>query len=284
MQQPKETFAYRRIKIDTNRLKIAKNTNNIHQNRTEWFTNYTYCVPSQNKEKKRRSWMKLLSKRVESTLKSQNSTKKTLLLEFHGGVPSLRNLVPFIQKWRRLSHEHEKRFFAFTVVRDPIPYSVSYFNMFHFKCTHNWCEHEQYMNWTQDNLLKSLKPNRQCFFLTHLSSIAGMHPSFYDKCRVLKNDCKNIYNIMKDNLDWVGTTENLSFDTIPLLSRLLDYDYSTLENKKVAVKSKQELSRMKLNTTLGIRAFTELDQELYDNVRESYTLDKTIPGFTDKNL
>jgi len=280
MQQPEQYFYYKRIMHRVDKHNIANTTSYSHENRAKWFTNPdTYCVPNKYMEQK----MSTVHNKVKKTLRSQVSTERTLLLEFHGNFPSLRNLTPFIKKWRKLSQAHNKTFFAFTIVRDPLPYSISYFKYFHLNCKSTFCERERYSEMTEDNLLLSVKSNPQCFFLTHLSSTEKMHPSFYDKCRVFKDDCKNMYNMMQENLDWVGTTENISFDTIPLLSYLLKYDNNTkIENKKM--QKNQGLKTLKLNTTLQIRARTELDQEIYENVRDSYTIDKRFPGLKTKIL
>ena len=173
---------------------------------------------------------------------------------------------------------HNKPFFAFTLVRDPIPHAISYFKMFHVDCRDAWCEQNQF-NATQDGLLMSIVPNRQCFMLKHISSIAGMHPSFYRDCTVSDDDCRELYRIMTHSLDWIGTTESLSQETIPLLSYMLsdevpgEIDVENVKNKKIANRS---LFENELNDTAMTRlrlAMTQ-DQLIYNQVKQSYSIKK----------
>ena len=67
---------------------------------------------------------------------------------------------------------------------------------------------------TEKNILTSaiIHPNQQCFvLLKHLSSIAGLNPSFYDKCRVTHDGCAAIYDTMRDTLTLENADDCLLF-------------------------------------------------------------------------
>ena len=148
---------------------------------------------------------------------------------------------------------------------------------------YKWCEHRQYKNATEENLLASarLHPNQQCFHLKHMSSVEGMHPSFYNKCRVTIDDCQRIYDTMKGTLDWVGTTEQLSFDTMPLLQYILDCkDEKSYEVKNIRQYRPFEEQKSLSNRTLAMLSnLTSLDQIIFDQVRSDYVLGDNIQGF-----
>ena len=124
--------------------------------------------------------------------------QQTLFVEVHGGSPGLEGLVPHIQVWRKLSWLHRKLFFAFTLVREPLQFAMSYFKYFHFKCRFRWCELDQYKRISEENLLLSTRKkvgNQQCFLLKYASSVEGMHPSFYKKCKVTEKDSNSAVSI-----------------------------------------------------------------------------------------
>jgi len=247
------------------------------------------CVPNgkdkHGMEKMHHSIIQMLS----------NNSTRTLLLEIHGGSPGLDTIASYIQQWREVSLLHNRPFFAFTLVRKPISHATSYLKFFHVKCKSFFCEHDQYENATEDSLLVSVQthPNMQCFLLKHMSSIAGMHPSFYTKCQVTEDDCKNTYKLMKQNFDWIGTTEKLSLDTIPLLSHILQYNGNgstdadgnkgvveneaklknniIVKNFKVSKKLSFE-ENLNITTTSKLLNLSSLDQAIYDQVSTDYSL------------
>jgi len=205
------------------------------------------------------------------------------LWEIHGGSPGLDALAPHFKNLRLASCEHNKAFFAFTLLREPLSFTKSYFKFFHVTCRHRWCEHLQFRNATEENMLKSAisHPNQQCFLLKHTSSIAGMHPSFYDKCRTTKNECDAIYDTIKDTFDWVGTTDRLSVDTLPLLQYLVDKrnESVNVQNKKVAKNLPFEES-LSNRTIAALLLATDLDEILVKRVRSSYLRTEIFPGMT----
>ena len=179
-----------------------------------------------------------------------------------------------ISKWRELSKSHGTPFFAFTMIREPISFLISYFNFFYVHCSDTWCEHTDY-NLTEIDLLKAMTriPNRQCFLLKHLSSIEGMDPYFYDQCSVTGEDCRNSYATLTETMDWIGTTEGLSTETIPLLQHILfanKTDERTVKKQNVHDKSSFKES-LQESTLQILRSKTTHDQWIYDEVKARYT-------------
>merc|ERR1712003_599433 len=85
------------------------------------------------------------------------------------------------------------------------------------------------------------------------SAVEGMHPSFYDKCRVTRDECEGLYEKMKESLDWIGTTERLSFDTMPLLEYLLDLGEAEISRRKKAGNTINKEAHTTNNTTALVK-------------------------------
>jgi len=211
---------------------------------------------------------------------NEESKEKTTLLEIHGGSPGLRELLPLIKEWREMSKSNNKPFFAFTTIREPVSYAKSYFKQFHLNCEHDWCEQDKYEDATEENLLMSTQLNRQCFLLNHASSVAGMKKRFYEKCKVTEDDCKDILKAMEDNLDWIGTTERLSKDTIPLLLRMFGFAYDDVSTKNKTIGRNEKVSeKLPYEKSLDeskVLALSPFDQAMYARIKSEYTLSDDI--------
>ncbi len=87
---------------------------------------------------------------------------------------------------------------------------------------------------------------------------------------VQKEDCQDVTEQLFDLMDWVGTTESLSTETIPLLSRLLDKPDLQWENHRVSKKEKDYTSFGRENVSSSaietISDMSRLDAILYKEV------------------
>ena len=104
-----------------------------------------------------------------------------------------------------------------------------------------------------------------------------MDKSFYSKCEVTEKGCDDLYmQTMKENLDWIGRTEALSSETIPLLSYILSGDSSggklkKPKNLKIAPSLAFE-DALDEATRSKIMSLSKYDQVIYDKVKEEYKL------------
>lgn len=229
------------------------------------------CPPINNKARHR---IRHLLPTVESLLQS-NEPQRTILLEIHGGEYGLKAMAEHINEWRNISQSKNKPFFAFTILRNPVEHAVSYFNYFHFGCSEPWCD-VQYDDASEDNLIKSIDrhPNLQCFFLLH-----DLHASFYERCKPTEAECNNMYNILLESLDWVGTTENLSSETIPLITSMLDGTTHIFdEDEKTNISEKGILKKLDQETVTIVKSRMELDSKLYDGVKDEFLFHKHYGG------
>jgi len=186
-------------------------------------------------------------------------------------------LEPYLKEWRELSKQHNASFFAFTLVREPLSFVESYYNFFYKNCRFRWCERDQnnenyqINDVVEEQFLEHLVPNRQCFLLRYISTVCGMQRQVYDDCAANEDDCDDVYNVMVDSLDWVGTTKNLNHDTLPMLSYMLTGSFQS-ENHLTSIISNVHHKKFSIwtNSTESfikqVKDRNLLDQQIYDNV------------------
>jgi hypothetical protein len=195
----------------------------------------------------------------------------TLFVELHGmNAPTVLDLQDQMKYWRTLSEKHNTPLFIFTLLREPVAYSVSYFNFFHQNVT----------EMPSDKDLEKVSFNRQCHTL-------AASPGY--NARI----CALLYKKLNILFDWVGTTEKMSEETLPLLQHLLRFKpaqekfvddnatsfllptSSQRKRYNEAVPRKFSIDRESISpaTIQGIRDRTCLDRGLWERARKDYTLD-----------
>lgn len=224
--------------------------------------------------------VRMLEKKVLPRL-DKNTDLDPYLVELHGGPAGtgLIELAPYLRKWRAIAKRNNKPFFVFTLVREPVSFAVSYFKFFNTECKFDWCE-TQYEA-TEENLLRAAVSNHQCFLLAHTSATEGMDERAYEHCPVTKDDCEDIYTIMKEQLDWVGTTEKASKETLPLLSYIVNGNWRWGERMHaVNVADESDFESQLHHTTVSkLRQLSPWDVQIHNRVLQDYTLDmwKNLP-------
>ena len=204
--------------------------------------------------------------------------KEILFLELHGTIPGLSKLDELVSDWRCTAAKNSVPFFAFTLVREPVSFSQSYFMFFHQKdCNLTWCETELY-DATQENLRKSVKKDRQCTIFTH-----GQEEEKSNSTPPADEDeCNAVFDTMLSDWDWVGTTETMKTSTLPLITHILDGN-ATAASAFEKFKNQGSTNAKKLgeltSTTIGhIKYLNQQDTQLWEKVRSHYSL--TIPGLS----
>lgn len=158
--------------------------------------------------------------------------------------------------------------FTFTLVREPLSFALSFFNMFHApKNRYSWNPFDLYEP-TEANLRKSLIPNRQCLILALAGD--GTHKNTIPS----SNDCYAVKSMLINDLDWVGTTEHMQEETLPLLTHLLLHNASTGKSMpyfRPTVEPRRSLSlkNLSLATKEYILEHSGMDIELYHAVLET---------------
>jgi len=246
------------------------------------------------------------------TLNMAKDEKKLILLELHvehpaPSFPSLVELSPMLNRWRKEADNSGIGFFAFTLVREPIAHALSFFNFFHVGHNanrrppslgdHDYWNPFQPLNSSESNFLRSyFVDNRQCRMFD--SDPEATHSAPDDLVWIKKeeqqqteteadesyqhiiNPCRTdaVHNALFKSLDWVGTTENLQNETLPLLTKLVANDpsvgrnnapYKVFDNAGKPGMKKGDLSEETLSRILEK---TRLDRRLYNDVICNFTL------------
>lgn len=226
------------------------------------------------------------SKEVDDRLTNKINDKKILFLELHGPVPGMFTLHDFLDRWHAIAEDNNVPFFAFTMVRDPVAYSVSFFNFILAEpCIFNGCPYRTYPA-TEENLIETVQPNYQCMYLARDVTWFDFIENQTIPPLATDYECNAVYNVMRLDMDWVGLTDKLSTETVPLLKQMLLVDDKE-ESSSSSPSSKQQVfndvqkskpktvktSELHPTTSEYIRSISALDQSLYDRASKDYPLE-----------
>ncbi|KAG7356253.1 sulfotransferase family protein [Nitzschia inconspicua] len=212
---------------------------------------------------------------VEDAILSGTSNKTVLFYEIHASTaPSFYQLRHRLRRWKDIATKNGVPTFFFTLLRDPTAYAFSHFNFFHVQRRNPTFEQ---CNATLDNFLRLTLFNPQCHFLFQGEWAMRVQKP---KNKVLTTqECHVVQDYMLQLLDWIGTTERLSNDTLPLLSRLLNLpENHTWINHKVS-KTAQGVNYFgKENVTEAVLEWIKhdmslMDTGLYQMARDRYRYD-----------
>ena len=200
-----------------------------------------------------------------------HSRKHTLFVELHGVLspPTVLEMESRVERWRSLSRQHGTPLFIFTIFREPTSHSLSFYNFFHKDLS--------YAPLQGDLSRKAF--NRQC----HTLAAPGHN----------KNVCAMLYNKLYQLFDWVGITERLTKETLPLLQHLLRYKQAqqkfasiheesfvlptnlsrTHYNEAIVGKNTIHREELSSETLQTLKEKTCLDRGLWERVQREYTLE-----------
>jgi hypothetical protein len=212
---------------------------------------------------------------VENKKTQAEGNEQVMLLELHGnhGEPmTIFDIHPYLQHWRRMAAANGKKVFAFTLLRDPVPFYVSYFNFFKRPdCQFKWCDRPLAPELTEEHLLKTMVPNHQCQYLAR-----KMRKRKNALFPVTEAECDSVYHQMQADLDWIGTTEAMQETTLPLLTYMFSGNAHvgrtlTVHNKQ---SNERTLSVSALSSTgrQRIHESSLFDRELYTRTSSDYRL------------
>lgn len=216
--------------------------------------------------------LKASQPRIEWFLSKKNKNR-TMLLEIHGnhGEPmTVFDIHRYIQHWRALGADHNKKVFVFTLLRDPLSFSVSYFNFFkHPKCHWDWCD-TPLMPLTEENLLESAIPNHQCQYLARPATDKAANAAN----PVTSTECETVYTMLKSDADWIGTTEAMQTTTLPILSWMITGDAAMDMPTHNKQDKSERLSTHQLSESAKaeLRQRSALDQSLHDRIQRDFPI------------
>ena len=174
-------------------------------------------------------------------------------------------------KWRAMAKVRNIPFFALTVIREPLSMSVSFFNYYYADRKGQDTRYFFVENPTEADFVRLSLPNPQCLFCVHTEV------AYYEDYRrqgkpihVPKEGCRAVYDAMLYTMDWIGTTETLSTETIPLIEHVANLRYPPHTRNK----SKDKITKKGLSTAAvqHIRNITSFDLDLYQRAQQDFPM------------
>jgi hypothetical protein len=202
----------------------------------------------------------------------QKPNKTVIFYEIHANTaPSFHRMRNRLQRWRDTAARNNVPVFFFTVLRSPIPYALSHFNFFHVDQRNPTFEH---CNATEENFLRLSLHNPQCQFLW--KGEPSMRAQHTKHVTVAPEECNTVKASMMKLFDWIGTTEDLSTNTLPLLSKMLDLPSDfVFERHRVTAEIKKTdqyfgMENLTASTLQSIELMSYLDLGLYEYAQQRY--------------
>lgn len=237
-------------------------------------------------------WLTNGTRVVNVTIDSQKPAHTVHFIEYHALD---RNCATFLQlseallpQWKRLSEDSNVSFFLFGIVREPIALAVSFFNYYRaMEQNPKRFDLISPEDATEDIFLQETIANPQCLFL------ARNEDSFTKTGQDLRDsftweECQQAYAGIVDLFDWVGTTDRIRNETLPLLKKIfstnphtnrLIRNISNVVNVNPSAAGKAPIQRATLSekTLEEIRRKTSWDLELYKSIQREYSYDEWAP-------
>uniref|UniRef100_A0A7R9WPE7 Sulfotransferase domain-containing protein n=1 Tax=Craspedostauros australis TaxID=1486917 RepID=A0A7R9WPE7_9STRA len=202
-----------------------------------------------------------------SPRKNRRRHRKLMVIEVHGrDAPHLLELLPHIRRWRESAARNKIPTFFFTILREPVSYAFSYFNFFYVQR-----KNTNFPNVaaTQANFLKFLLWNPQCQFLARGEYSLRKK----EKQQPTVQECDDVYAGLLEMMDWIGTTDRMSTETLPLLAKILRVPTAAFEPQMVTTKDRTTSigkDQMSAETMDLIREQSAMDTKLYESIRSVY--------------
>jgi hypothetical protein len=198
-----------------------------------------------------------------------------IFYEYHGGrsSPYMNMQVrEDVLTWRAMAKVRNIPFFAFTIVREPLSMSVSFFNFYN---AHRKRGDERYFyvpDPTERDFMELSLPSPQCLFCVHTEQ--AYYKAYIQKGNpvdVGKEGCEAVYDAFVSDFDWVGTTEGMSTETSPLVGQVANVHFM---KEIVKNKSKDKIVKGNLSDSAitHIRNVTVNDKMIYDKAKRDFSI------------
>ena len=213
-------------------------------------------------------------KSYKSNNKNEIQNNNTILFyEIHATTaPSFYKLRKRLRRWRETASRNNVTIFFFTILRSSLPYAISHFNFFHVdqrNPTFEQCDA------TEESFIRMSLENPQCQFLyMGENSMRGQKAK---NITITQDECHLVQKELFDSMDWVGTTEGLSNETLPLLRNLLklpkDFAFERYRVTTTVTKKDKQYFGVDNLTSFAIQSInsmSSLDIDLYESAKRQY--------------
>lgn len=237
-----------------------------------------------------RSSFQIRNSRIVKRL-SDPTFSKFMFLEIHGGRPSAVDYRQQIDTFRQSAHKANKTVFVFSILREPVSFSVSYFNYFHFHALRNEASSifNESIKESTESTFRSAFPewsNFQTKWLsstTHQDEWTGVPP-------FNQSFASHLYEEVLGSVDWIGTTDQLCSQTIPILASVIDNQQGLGAN--TCEKSTTNLigsKRLSVNRTISVKSMSNdtlnfarrhliFDKDIFTRVQSCFRWNASQPG------
>lgn len=235
---------------------------------SEIFSNYTHFPSIHYEGVYTKSAFPKAQKRIEYKVsRPRDPSSKSIFIELHGKTtPNLIEMAPILREWKVVAKRYDVPFYAFTLLRDPIEFTVSSFLYYRVGGDPRFGRPR---NATIADLKVSLIKDPQLLYL-----LRGEAAYIQRRLRkgVTRKDLVWAKDTLLELMDWVGDTRNLSKDTLPLLTYLttgsftrgLNLPQSNVNRNRGPAKSESKSSNNSSSTTLSRPS--DLDPETLQRV------------------
>lgn len=212
---------------------------------------------------------------------------QVVFIEYHAldrHCPTFLQMVQTVlPEWKNRCKQNNIPFFAFGIFREPISLSVSYHNFYH-RIPQNPKRFDliQTENATEEAFLHYTIANPQCLFLAR-NEDAYTKTGQDLRSTLTQEECHQAYKGIQETLDWVGTTDRIRNETLPLLQQLFKTNQFTKRlirnmNKTANPSSAAEVQTIHLSslseaTLQNVESLTTWDKEMYEKLKQAYPYD-----------
>ena len=213
-------------------------------------------------------------KSYKSNNKNEIQNNNTILFyEIHATTaPSFYKLRKRLRRWRETASRNNVTIFFFTLLRASLPYAISHFNFFHVDQRNPTFEQ---CNATEESFIRMSLENPQCQFLYKGEN--SMRGQKAINITITQDECHLVQKELFDSMDWIGTTEGLSNETLPLLRNLLklpkDFTFEKYRVTTTVMKKDRQyfgIENLTSSAIQSINSMSSLDMDLYERAKQQY--------------
>lgn len=193
---------------------------------------------------------------------------KTHCMELHSAnAPPFVTALEKVQSWKQRCQALNIPFFAFTIMREPISLSFSFFQFYHSGVHRKF---QTIRNATEEEFLHHTLHNPQCLFLTR-SEMSFMPQVRAESLGLSEKECEAALSGMTFTLDWVGTTETLSTETLPLLSTVLQSPLDATKRENTSPSKNFQIHQLSEAGLQQLQQWNRLDAAMYNRTTRHFS-------------
>jgi hypothetical protein len=197
---------------------------------------------------------------------------KLIAFETHdSNVPSYPELSVNLRRWKATAKANNVPIFYFTLLREPVSFQISAFNYYYLH------EKRAIANDTVTDFIDTLMYNPQCQFLYNGGGFFGLLDGHVNRrddiltrmnARLQQEHCDQVYQQLFDDMDWVGATERMKVETLPLINYLTNRTGAPMTANQSL--KRMTMSRLTESHRQTVIESAKWDTEWYEKMQETF--------------